>query len=58
MESGVYSTLSDYFKAGGQPGEVVDLLSDNYKGLAQVYNTDSLLGAGGVRSLLCPSEVE
>ena len=36
MEPTIYSTLSRYFQAGGSPEMVVELLSENYAGIAQV----------------------
>ena len=36
MEPTIYGTLSRYFQAGGSPEMVVELLSENYAGIAQV----------------------
>jgi len=38
MEPTIYSTLSRYFQAGGSPEMVVELLSENYAGIAQMAN--------------------
>ena len=38
MEPTIYSTLSRYFQAGGSPEMVVELLSENYAGIAQVHH--------------------
>ncbi|ELT99304.1 hypothetical protein CAPTEDRAFT_160748, partial [Capitella teleta] len=38
MEPGVFSTLKRYFKSGGSPEVVVQLLSDNYMAIAQTAN--------------------
>ncbi len=38
MEPGVFNMLQRYFKAGGAPEQVVELLSDNYKAVAQTAN--------------------
>jgi hypothetical protein len=36
MEPTIFLTLSRYFQAGGSPETVVELLSENYTGIAQV----------------------
>lgn len=38
MEPGVFNLLKRYFKAGGMPEKVVELLSDNYTAVAQMAN--------------------
>ena len=38
MEPGVFNTLKRYFKSGGSPEMVVQLLSDNYVAVAQTAN--------------------
>ena len=38
MEPGVFNMLQRYFKAGGSPEQVVELLSENYKAVAQTAN--------------------
>lgn len=38
MEPGVFNTLKRYFKSGGSPEMVVQLLSDNYMAVAQTAN--------------------
>ncbi len=38
MEPGVFNMLQKYFKAGGSPEQVVELLSENYKAVAQTAN--------------------
>jgi len=38
MEPGVFNTLKMYFKAGGAPEQVVQLLPDNYTAVAQTAN--------------------
>ncbi|XP_002739542.1 negative elongation factor D [Saccoglossus kowalevskii] len=38
MEPGVFKDLQRYFRAGGAPEQVVELLSDNYTAVAQTVN--------------------
>ncbi|XP_060603778.1 negative elongation factor D-like [Ruditapes philippinarum] len=38
MEPGVFSMLKQFLQAGGSPERVVELLSDNYHGVAQTVN--------------------
>lgn len=38
MEPQVISTLLAFFQAGGQPEQIVDLLSKNYESLGQLSN--------------------
>ena len=51
MEPGVFNMLQRYFKAGGAPEQVVELLSDNYKAVAQTANlmAEWLIQAGIVK---------
>ncbi|XKL60091.1 hypothetical protein PGB90_001107 [Kerria lacca] len=48
MEPGIFLQLKRYFQAGGNPETVIDLLSDNYKAVAQMTNliADWLIMAG------------
>ncbi|KAK2156330.1 hypothetical protein LSH36_216g06069 [Paralvinella palmiformis] len=48
MEPEVFNMLKRYFKAGGSPEQVVQLLSDNYTAVAQTANlmADMLISAG------------
>jgi len=38
MEPGIFSTLKRYFQAGGNPEQVIDMLSENYQAMAQMAN--------------------
>lgn len=38
MEPGIFTQLKKYFQAGGTPEQVISLLSDNYKAVAQMAN--------------------
>lgn len=38
MEPSIFDTIKKYFMHGGEPGPVVDLLSDNYTAVAQTVN--------------------
>lgn len=38
MEPGVFNQLKRYFSAGGSPKQVIQVLSDNYKAVAQTAN--------------------
>ena len=38
MEPTIFDTIKTYFMHGGEPGPVVDLLSDNYTAIAQTVN--------------------
>ncbi|KAL3859935.1 hypothetical protein ACJMK2_010114 [Sinanodonta woodiana] len=38
MEPGIFSMLKTFLQAGGAPEKVVELLSDNYKAIAQTVN--------------------
>jgi negative elongation factor C/D len=38
MEPGIFDTIKTYFKHGGAPDPVVDLLSENYIAVAQTAN--------------------
>ena len=38
MEPTIFDTIRTYFMHGGEPGPVVDLLSDNYTAIAQTVN--------------------
>lgn len=38
MEPTIFDTIKKYFMHGGEPGPVVDLLSDNYTAVAQTVN--------------------
>jgi negative elongation factor C/D len=38
MEPGIFDTIKSYFRFGGAPEPVVDLLSDNYTAVAQSVN--------------------
>lgn len=38
MEPGIFDTIKTYFRHGGAPEPVVDLLSDNYTAVAQTAN--------------------
>ncbi|CAL4093667.1 unnamed protein product, partial [Meganyctiphanes norvegica] len=38
MEPGIFSTLKRYFQAGGNPEQVIDMLSENYQAVAQMAN--------------------
>lgn len=44
-----------YFQAGGNPEQVIDLLSDNYKAVAQMTNliADWLILAGRIYDSFC-----
>ncbi|XP_064640756.1 negative elongation factor D-like [Lineus longissimus] len=58
MEPHVFNTLKRYFKAGGAPEQVVELLSENYTAVAQTANllAEWLISAGadikGVQELV------
>ncbi|GAB6023719.1 beta ketoadipyl CoA thiolase, th1 [Chamberlinius hualienensis] len=49
MEPGIFLQLKRYFQAGGSPEQVIELLSENYHGIAQISNliADWLILAGG-----------
>uniref|UniRef100_A0A0A9X0I5 Negative elongation factor D n=1 Tax=Lygus hesperus TaxID=30085 RepID=A0A0A9X0I5_LYGHE len=50
MEPGIFSQLKRYFQAGGNPEQVIELLSHNYKAVAQMANlVAEWLIIGGVR---------
>ncbi|RZF32327.1 hypothetical protein LSTR_LSTR001791 [Laodelphax striatellus] len=50
MEPGIFSQLKKYFQAGGNPEQVIELLSDNYKAVAQMANlVAEWLILGGVK---------
>uniref|UniRef100_A0A2P2I5S3 Negative elongation factor D-like n=1 Tax=Hirondellea gigas TaxID=1518452 RepID=A0A2P2I5S3_9CRUS len=38
MEPGIFSTLKRYFQAGGNPEQVIEMLSENYQAMAQMAN--------------------
>lgn len=38
MEPGIFTQLKKYFQAGGTPEKVINLLSENYKAVAQMAN--------------------
>lgn len=38
MEPTIFDTIKTYFMHGGEPGPIVDLLSDNYTAVAQTVN--------------------
>ncbi|XP_076058281.1 negative elongation factor complex member TH1 [Oratosquilla oratoria] len=38
MEPGIFSTLKRYFQAGGNPEQVIEMLSINYQAVAQMAN--------------------
>lgn len=38
MEPGIFTQLKRYFQAGGNPEQVIDLLSQNYSATAQMAN--------------------
>lgn len=38
MEPGIFTQLKKYFQAGGTPEQVISLLSENYKAVAQMAN--------------------
>lgn len=38
METGIFLQLKRYFQAGGSPEQVIELLSENYTGVAQIAN--------------------
>jgi negative elongation factor C/D len=38
MEPTIFDTIKTYFMSGGEPGPIVDLLSDNYTAVAQTVN--------------------
>ncbi|MCL4139332.1 UNVERIFIED_CONTAM: hypothetical protein GTU68_012183, partial [Idotea baltica] len=38
MEPGIFVTLKRYFQAGGNPEQVIDMLSENYQAVAQMAN--------------------
>ena len=38
MEPTIFDTIKTYFVNGGEPGPIVDLLSDNYTAVAQTVN--------------------
>ncbi|XP_071544564.1 uncharacterized protein [Panulirus ornatus] len=38
MEPGIFSTLKRYFQAGGNPEQVIEMLSENYQAVAQMAN--------------------
>ncbi|XP_055371165.1 negative elongation factor D [Condylostylus longicornis] len=38
MEPGIFTQLKKYFQAGGTPEQVINLLSENYKAVAQMAN--------------------
>jgi negative elongation factor C/D len=61
MEPGVFSTLKRYFKSGGSPEVVVQLLSDNYMAVAQTANliAEWLIQAGmSIFFYLCKSPLD
>ncbi|BET00091.1 negative elongation factor [Nesidiocoris tenuis] len=50
MEPGIFSQLKRYFQAGGNPEQVIELLSHNYKAVAQMANlVAEWLITGGVK---------
>ncbi|CAH0383645.1 unnamed protein product [Bemisia tabaci] len=50
MEPGIFSQLKKYFQAGGNPEQVIELLSQNYKAVAQMANlVAEWLILGGVK---------
>jgi len=50
MEPGIFSQLKKYFQAGGSPEQVIELLSANYKAVAQMANlVAEWLILGGVK---------
>lgn len=50
MEPGIFSQLKRYFQAGGSPEQVIELLSHNYKAVAQMANlVAEWLILGGVK---------
>ncbi|KAG8259775.1 beta ketoadipyl CoA thiolase, th1 [Homalodisca vitripennis] len=50
MEPGIFSQLKRYFQAGGSPEQVIELLSANYKAVAQMANlVAEWLILGGVK---------
>lgn len=50
MEPGIFSQLKRYFQAGGNPEQVIELLSQNYKAVAQMANlVAEWLILGGVK---------
>ncbi|XP_014242480.1 negative elongation factor D [Cimex lectularius] len=50
MEPGIFSQLKRYFQAGGIPEQVIELLSHNYKAVAQMANlVAEWLIIGGVK---------
>lgn len=38
MEPGIFTQLKRYFQSGGSPEEVIMMLSENYKAVAQMAN--------------------
>lgn len=50
MEPGIFTQLKRYFQAGGNPEQVIELLSQNYKAVAQTANlVAEWLITGGVK---------
>lgn len=50
MEPGIFSQLKKYFQAGGNPEQVIELLSQNYRAVAQMANlVAEWLILGGVK---------
>lgn len=48
MEPGIFNQLKRYFQSGGNPEQVIDLLSSNYCAFAQMANlmAEWIIGAG------------
>lgn len=59
MEPGIFSQLKRYFQAGGNPEQVIELLSHNYKAVAQMANlVAEWLILGGVKVQTVQAMVE
>lgn len=59
MEPGIFSQLKRYFQAGGNPEQVIELLSHNYKAVAQMANlVAEWLILGGVKVTAVQAMVE
>ena len=59
MEPGIFTQLKRYFQAGGNPEQVIDLLSQNYSATAQMANLlAEWLISGGVSVTAVQAMVE
>ena len=50
MEPEIFTQLKTYFQAGGNPEQVIELLSKNYMAVAQMANTQQLTALFEIRN--------